>query len=79
MGKLSCKRCGATAEADSQEEADELIDHARGVMIGRPCSGKQSDLVWETPGTATPATTIAAEVVTETPKSSTKTKKSKKG
>jgi len=46
MGQLSCNRCGATAEADTQEDADVLIDHALGQKIGRPCSGKQSDLVW---------------------------------
>ena len=52
MGQLSCNRCGAKAEADTQENADVLIDHARGQMIGRPCSGKQSDLVWDGSKTA---------------------------
>ena len=47
MGKLSCQRCGATAEGETFEEADERIDHALGLSKGRPCSGKQSDLIWE--------------------------------
>ena len=79
MGKLICSRCFAEAEADSQEEADALIDHARGQMIGRPCSGKQSDLVWE--GASTPAKQeeiIATETITTESDSPTKPKKSKR-
>ena len=76
MGKLSCRRCGASAEAGSQEEADAIIDHARGQMIGRPCSGKESDLVWE--GSTTTTNTGTARVVTETEESPTKTKKKPK-
>ncbi len=69
MGKLSCSRCGASAEADSREKADELIDHARGQMIGRPCSGKQSDLTW-TGGATTKRESVVVEKVTEKPKKS---------
>lgn len=74
MGILSCKRCFATAEGNTQAEADDAIDHARGQMIGRPCSGKQEDLVWEGSNT----TTATARVVTETVESPTKTKKKSK-
>lgn len=48
MGQLTCQRCGAISEGKSFEEADELIDHAIGQSIGRPCSGKTDDLVWNT-------------------------------
>ncbi len=78
MGTLSCQRCGAEAEGNTQEEADELIDHARGQMIGRACSGLSSDLNWT--GTATKQVSAPeTPPKTETSKSSTKTKKSKKG
>lgn len=70
MGKLTCSRCFATAEADSQEKADELIDHARGQIIGRPCSGKQSDLSWDGAGSSKRATVIVEEEVQEKPKKS---------
>jgi len=66
MGKLTCSRCFAIAEAESQEEADALIDHARGQMIGRPCSGKESDLHWDgRSGTSLRATVIVEEEVAE--------------
>lgn len=79
MGTLNCQRCGATAEGNTQEEADEKIDHARGQMIGRPCEGKQSDLSW-TGGTVreTDAPKIVVADETESKKSQNK-KKSKKG
>ncbi len=78
MGVLSCKRCGAHADADTRERADELIDHARGQMIGRPCSGKQSDLVWDG-AKAEPKKSVSVEVeVPTTSESDSPTKKSKK-
>ncbi|MCH7590546.1 hypothetical protein IIB34_05875 [PVC group bacterium] len=78
MGQLSCNRCGATAEGDTQEQADVLIDHARGQMIGRPCSGKQSDLVWNGQKTEPKAETdTEPENATESD-SPTKPKKSKR-
>jgi len=46
MGKLKCQRCTATAEADTFEEADSLIDHAYGRIISRPCAGDDKDLIW---------------------------------
>lgn len=48
MGTLTCQRCGATSEGKSFEDADDIIDHAVGLVRGRPCSGKDSDLVWDT-------------------------------
>jgi hypothetical protein len=77
LGTLNCQRCGAKAEGNSQDEADELIDHARGQMIGRPCEGKQSDLSW-TGGTTVAPRIVVEETITES-KSSKKTKKSKRG
>ncbi len=77
MGDLSCKRCGAHAQADTRERADELIDHARGQMIGRPCSGKQSDLVWNG-AKAKAKETVSVEVEASTNESDSSTKKSKK-
>ena len=46
MGILECRYCGARAEADTVEAADDLIDHARGKAIGRPCPGEPSELRW---------------------------------
>lgn len=48
MGQLSCKRCGAQAEGATRKEADDKIDHSLGQKIGRPCSGNQKDLDWDT-------------------------------
>lgn len=80
MGTLTCQRCFATAEGNTQEEADANIDHAIGQMIGRPCSGNNSDLKWTGSQKATTETTPREAPTTETSKSSTKTiKKSKKG
>lgn len=80
MGTLSCQRCGAVALANTQEEADDLIDHARGQMIGRPCEGKQSDLHWtsDTRKETVAPKIVVAENITESKKSQNK-KKSKKG
>ncbi len=78
MGTLSCQRCGAKAEGNTQEEADDLIDHARGQMIGRPCSGLSSDLNWSDKATKQVSAPETPPGI-ETPKSSTKTKKTKKG
>ena len=79
MGTLSCQRCGAQAEGNTEKEADDKIDHARGQMIGRPCSGKQSDLRWTGSQKREERPEIAvAENITES-KSSKKTKKSKRG
>ncbi|MCK5600936.1 hypothetical protein KAR91_03645 [Candidatus Pacearchaeota archaeon] len=75
MGVLECKRCFAKATGSDRKEADDRIDHAIGLRIGRPCSGKQSDLVWhsgETP--VATATVLVEEEVQEKPKS----KKSKR-
>lgn len=47
MGTLTCNRCGATAEGEDFGEADASIDHSLGLKIGRPCSGKESDLVYD--------------------------------
>ena len=75
MGKLTCSRCFATAEADTFEEADAIIDHARGQMIGRPCSGKNSDLSFETAtGNKPRATVVVEEEVVEKPKKSKRSK-----
>lgn len=82
MGKLSCKRCGATAEGKTQAEADEKIDHAIGKMRGRPCSGLQSDLVWEggKAKATEPAPTVEKVESTSTVESpKKKPKKSKRG
>lgn len=78
MGVLSCKRCGAHAQADTRERADDLIDHALGQMIGRPCSGKQSDLKWDG-AKAEPKKIVSVEVEASTLTSSdSPTKKTKK-
>jgi hypothetical protein len=77
MGVLSCKRCGAHAQADTRERADELIDHAIGQMIGRPCSGKQSDLKWDGVKTE-PKKIVSVEVEASTNDSDSPTKKPKK-
>jgi len=83
MGTLSCLRCFAQAEASTQAEADDLIDHARGQKIGRPCGGNQNDLRWsETTTTASePATTKSGTEATLATLSPTKKNKpkSKKG
>lgn len=47
MGILECRFCGAKAEADTIKAADDLIDHARGKAIGRPCPGEPSELLWD--------------------------------
>lgn len=47
MGTLTCQRCGATSEGLTFEDADVLIDHAVGQSRGRPCAGKESDLIWD--------------------------------
>jgi len=78
MGTLSCQRCFATAEGNTQEEADELIDHALGMMIGRPCEGKASDLKWTDTSRINVSTPETPPKI-ETPKSSKKTQKTKKG
>ncbi len=77
MGVLSCKRCGAHADADTREKADDLIDHAVGRMIGKPCSGKQSDLVW-TGAKSKAKETVAVEVEVPTSSDNPTNKKSKK-
>jgi len=46
MGKLICTKCKATAEASTFEKADELIDHARGVLRGKPCQANPLNLLW---------------------------------
>ena len=69
MGKLTCQRCGATSEGATFEEADALIDHAIGQSKGRPCGGKESDLVWDG------KTVINLEVETESESDSSKTNK----
>lgn len=47
MGLLKCRYCGATAQADTIEEADSLIDHAVGMAHGNPCPGEKSNLLWD--------------------------------
>lgn len=75
MGQLVCKRCFAQATADTKDEADSIIDHAIGQTIGRPCSGKDEDLVWrEDYRKATTATIEVEKVQTET-KSKKKSKR----
>jgi len=75
MGELTCQHCGAVAKGNTRKEADDLIDHGRGKMIGRPCSGLESDLRWtgsnDTPRVDKVETTI------ESPKKTNK--KSKRG
>lgn len=46
MGKLECKYCGATAEADSFEEADSIIDHSIGLYKSNGCPAREEDLLW---------------------------------
>lgn len=70
MGKLTCQRCGATAEGETFADADELIDHAVGLIRGRPCSGKESDLTFDNKS-------IEPEISTNSDSDST-TKKSKR-
>lgn len=43
MGKLTCLKCKATAEAPTFEKADSLIDHAASSI---KCSGSPDYLVW---------------------------------
>ena len=75
MGTLECQRCTATAEADTFEEADSLIDHAYGRIISRDCAGDEKDLVWN----GEPAFEITSKRVASDPLKSTtvKPKKSK--
>ncbi|KKN37572.1 hypothetical protein LCGC14_0762120 [marine sediment metagenome] len=80
MGTLSCQRCGAQAEGNTQKEADDKIDHARGQMIGRPCSGKQSDLRWtDSQKREERPEIVVAENITESKKFKKTIKKSKRG
>ncbi|HKZ42772.1 MAG TPA: hypothetical protein VJ044_17545 [Candidatus Hodarchaeales archaeon] len=75
MGKLTCQRCGATAEGDSFDEADARIDHALGLSKGRPCSGKTSDLVWNTKNVEAE---ITSDVTSDDDSDSSKPKKQTK-
>jgi len=68
MGKLTCLRCRAQAEAETREEADAKIDHALGRIIGRPCSGKESELQWDGATSVPKRETVVVEEVTEKPK-----------
>lgn len=72
MGTLTCQRCGATAEGKTFADADEIIDHAVGLIRGRPCSGKESDLTFDNKS-------IEPEISTDTNSDSdSTTKKSKR-
>jgi len=76
MGVLSCQRCGATAEGETFEQADERIDHAVGLSKGRACSGKTSDLIWN--GAKTLAEHPEPDELVDTESDSSKPKKSKR-
>jgi len=44
MGTLTCSRCEATTEADSIEEGRKRLDHAKGLVIGKPCEDGKATL-----------------------------------
>lgn len=46
MSKLTCKRCGATAEGKDFDECDSIIDHSIGLIKGWDCAGKPDDLIF---------------------------------
>lgn len=75
VGKLTCQRCGAEAEGRTFDEADEKIDHARGLSRGRPCSGDPNKLIWT--GTKTTEKSSSKPEKT-TPKKEAKSKSSSK-
>jgi len=53
MGELVCTKCKAKSTSDTFEEADELIDHAKGVLRGKPCNANPLDLLWNDKPVAT--------------------------
>jgi hypothetical protein len=77
MGKLTCQHCGAVAKADTRKDADDLIDHARGKMIGRPCSGLESDLRWTGANDSPRVEKVETDTEVKSPKKTNK--KSKRG
>jgi hypothetical protein len=69
MGSLICKTCGATAEGDTFDDADSLIDHSVGTSKGKPCGGNPLDMIW---------TGVIRATKTDDSPQNTKTKRSKK-
>jgi len=51
MGVLVCKKCGANAEADTQEKANEIIDHAATKV---KCEGTEDLELWYPKGIPKP-------------------------
>lgn len=70
MGTLYCLKCAQTAEADTFDKADELIDHAGS---SKQCSGNQSYLRWNNEKLT--ESVITAKVTTPKKSNTTTTKR----
>ncbi len=77
MGTVQCERCGGHAEADSIQEAYDLIDHAVGLSKGKPCEPGKANLVMVGTPQA-PKSEPKVEKVEESKKVSKATKTSEK-
>ena len=50
MGILRCSKCKAIADANTFEDADELIDHGIGLLVGNGCLGDPTNMTWDKDG-----------------------------
>ncbi len=77
MTEFQCLKCTARTEAKDLAEAIKTMDHAIGLSKGRPCAGGKDAPIREYAPTAKAAPaveTVKAEVITETSKSTKKSK-----
>ena len=44
MATITCSRCNATTEANSIEQGRKFLDHAKGLIIGKPCEDGKAEL-----------------------------------
>jgi len=65
MGTLTCSRCTATTEANSIEEGRSRLNHAVGLVLGKPCEDGKAELY------------LTGKIKTSKPKDVGKTKKPK--
>jgi hypothetical protein len=47
MGQIICLKCGAKTIAETFEQADDQIDHSKGILAGKPCNGNPLDITWD--------------------------------
>ncbi len=69
MGSLICITCGAKAEGDTFDVADDLIDHSIGTAKGKPCGGDPRDMTWTGAIRTTPRTESSPQKKTTTKRS----------